>query len=146
MQPARFSSWIAACGAALVAAVCLPAAAQAQGQAQGQAQAQDFPSKPVTIITPAAAGNSPDVITRLVAERLTQIWKQQIVVLNRPGAGGLIAAQAAAATGVEKDGYTLYMTQASTYTVLPVTQEGKMQVDLQKAFVPIGMVRSEERR
>ena len=45
---------------------------------------------------------------------------QQIVVLNRPGAGGLIAAQAAA--GVEKDGYTLYMTQASTYTVLPINE------------------------
>ena len=102
------------------------------------AQAQDYPLKPVTIITPAAAGNSPDVITRLVADRLTQMWKQQVIVLNRPGAGGLIAAQAAA--GVEKDGYTLYMTQASTYTVLPIMQEGKMPVDLQKAFVPIGMV------
>ena len=102
------------------------------------AHAQDYPTKPVTFITPAAAGNSPDVVTRLVADRLTQIWKQQIVVLNRPGAGGLIAAQAAA--GVEKDGYTLYMTQASTYTVLPITQEGKMPVDLHKAFVPVGMV------
>jgi tripartite-type tricarboxylate transporter receptor subunit TctC len=76
------------------------------------AQAQDYPGKPVTFITPAAAGNSPDVVTRVVADRLTQIWKQQIVVLNRPGAGGLIAAQAAA--GVEKDGYSLYVTQAST--------------------------------
>ena len=100
--------------------------------------AQDYPNKPVTFITPAAAGNSPDVLTRLFADRLTQIWKQQIVVLNRPGAGGMLAAQAAA--NVEKDGYTLYMTQASTYTVLPVEQEGKMTVDLQKAFVPIGMV------
>jgi tripartite-type tricarboxylate transporter receptor subunit TctC len=68
-------------------------------------RAQGYPVKPVTFITPAAAGNSPDVITRLVADRLTQLWKYQIVVLNRPGAGGLIAAQAAA--GVEKDGYTL---------------------------------------
>ncbi len=102
------------------------------------AQAQDYPTKPVTFITPAAAGNSPDVVTRLIADRLTQIWKQQIIVLNRPGAGGLIAAQAAA--GVENDGYTLYMTQASTFTVLPIMQEGKMPVDLHKAFVPIGMV------
>jgi tripartite-type tricarboxylate transporter receptor subunit TctC len=102
------------------------------------AQAQDYPTRPVTFITPAAAGNSPDVATRIVADRLTQIWKQQIVVLNRPGAGGLIAAQAAA--GVEKDGYTLYMTQASTFTVLPIEQEGKMSVNLQTAFVPIGMV------
>jgi tripartite-type tricarboxylate transporter receptor subunit TctC len=102
------------------------------------AQAQDYPSKPVMFITPAAAGNSPDVVTRIVADRLAQIWKQQVVVLNRPGAGGLIAAQAAA--GVEKDGYSLYMTQASTYTVLPIEQEGKMPVNLQTAFVPIGMI------
>src|SRR5712672_3482334 len=102
------------------------------------AQAQDYPTKPVTFITPAAAGNSPDVVTRIVADRLTQIWKQQIVVLNRPGAGGLIAAQAAA--GVEKDGYSLYVSQASTFTVLPIEQEGKLPVNLQTAFVPIGMV------
>ena len=100
-------------------------------------QAQDYPTKPVTIITPAAAGNSPDVATRIVAERLSQMWKHQVVVLNRPGAGGLIAAQAAA--GVDKDGYTLYMTQASTYTVLPITQEGRMAVNLQTAFTPIGL-------
>src|SRR5712672_2466809 len=102
------------------------------------AQAQDYPTKPVTFITPAAAGNSPDVATRIVADRLSQIWKQQIVVLNRPGAGGLIAAQAAA--GVEKDGYSLYVAQASTFTVLPIEQEGKMPVNLQTTFVPIGMV------
>ena len=93
-------------------------------------QAQDFPTKPVTLVTPAAAGNSPDVVIRLVADRLTQLWKQQVIVLNRPGAGGIIAAQAAA--GAEKDGYTLYMTQASTFTVLPITQEGKVSVDVQK--------------
>jgi putative tricarboxylic transport membrane protein len=102
------------------------------------AQAQDYPGRPVTFITPAAAGNSPDVVTRIVSDRLAQIWKQQIVVLNRPGAGGLIAAQAAA--GVEKDGYSLYVAQASTFTVLPIDQEGKMPVNLQTAFVPIGML------
>ena len=102
------------------------------------AQAQDYPNKAVTFVTPAAAGNSPDVVTRLIADKLTQLWKQQVVVINRPGAGGLIAAQAAAA--LPKDGYSLYMTQASTWTVLPIQQEGKMPVDLQKAFVPVGMV------
>jgi tripartite-type tricarboxylate transporter receptor subunit TctC len=79
------------------------------------------------------------VVTRIVADKLGQIWKQQIVTLNRPGAGGMLAAQAAAAI-VEKDGYALYATQASTFNVLPVEQEGKMTVDLQKAFVPIGMI------
>jgi tripartite-type tricarboxylate transporter receptor subunit TctC len=102
------------------------------------AQAQDFPNKPVTFVTPAAAGNSPDVVTRVVADKLTQLWKQQVVVINRPGAGGLIAAQAAAA--LPKDGYSIYMTQASTFTVLPIQQEGKMPVDLQKAFTAVGMV------
>ena len=116
----------AMCAAAIAAFAALPA------------QAQDYPSKPVTFITPAAAGNSPDVVTRIVADKLTQLWKQQIVVINRPGAGGLIAVQAAA--GVDKDGYTIYMTQASTYTVLPMQQEGKMPVDLQKAFTAVGMV------
>ena len=92
----------------------------------------------MTFITPAAAGNSPDVVTRIVAEKLTQIWKQQVVVLNRPGAGGLLAAQAAA--GVEKDGYSLYATQASSFNVLPVEQEGKMPFDLAKTFVAIGFI------
>jgi tripartite-type tricarboxylate transporter receptor subunit TctC len=101
-------------------------------------QAQDYPNKPVTLITPAAAGNSPDVVARIVADRLTQVWNRQVVVINRPGAGGLIAAQAAA--GVEKDGYTLYMTQASTFTVMPIEHEGKMPVDVHTAFIPIGMV------
>jgi tripartite-type tricarboxylate transporter receptor subunit TctC len=100
--------------------------------------AQDYPTKPVTFVTPAAAGNSPDVITRLVADRLTQLWKQQVVVINRPGAGGLIAAQAAA--GLPNDGYSLYLTQASTYTVLPIQQGSKMPVDLHKAFVAVGVV------
>jgi tripartite-type tricarboxylate transporter receptor subunit TctC len=104
--------------------------------ASAPAVAQEWPSKPVTLISPAAAGNSPDVITRIVADRLTQLWKQQVIVLNRPGAGGLLAAQAAA--GVDKDGYTLYATQASSFNVLPVEQEGKMPVNLQKDFVAVG--------
>ena len=102
------------------------------------AGAQDYPSRPIQLIVPAAAGNSPDVVMRVVADRLSQMWKQQMVVINRPGAGGLIAAQAAAA--LPKDGYNLYMAQASTYTVLPIEQEGKMPIDLQTAFAPIGMV------
>jgi tripartite-type tricarboxylate transporter receptor subunit TctC len=100
--------------------------------------AQDYPTRPVTFVTPAAAGNSPDVITRVVADRLTQLWKQQVVVINRPGAGGLIAAQAAA--GLPNDGYSLYLTQASSYTVLPIHEGSRMPVDLHKAFVAVGMV------
>jgi tripartite-type tricarboxylate transporter receptor subunit TctC len=124
-----------ACWIATVA-ICVSLAARAQGYAQDHAQ--PYPTKPVTFITPAAAGNSPDVVMRVAADRLSQIWKQQVVVINRPGAGGLLALQAAAAA--EKDGYTLYMTQASTFTVLPIEQAGKLPVNLETAFAPIGMV------
>jgi tripartite-type tricarboxylate transporter receptor subunit TctC len=116
---------------ALVAAMLSGGASLAQPADPG------YPSKPVTVITPAAAGNSPDVAARIVADRLTQIWKQQVLILNRPGAGGLLAAQAASVA--EPDGYTLYMTQASTFTVLPMMQE-KLPFDLDRAFVPIGLV------
>jgi tripartite-type tricarboxylate transporter receptor subunit TctC len=104
----------------------------------GPARADDWPSKPITIISPAAAGNSPDIATRVLADRLTQMWRQQVIVLNRPGAGGLIGAQAAAQA--EKDGYTLYMTQSSTWTVLPVLQPGKVPAEPEKSFVAIAMV------
>jgi tripartite-type tricarboxylate transporter receptor subunit TctC len=100
--------------------------------------AQNYPSKSVTFVTPAAAGNSPDVLTRVIADKLTRLWRQQVVVINRPGAGGLIAAQAAAS--LPNDGYSIYMTQASTYTVLPIQQGSKMPVDLHKAFVAVGVV------
>jgi len=100
--------------------------------------AQGYPSKSVTFVTPAAAGNSPDVLTRVIADKLTRLWQHQVVVINRPGAGGLIAAQAAAS--LPNDGYSIYMTQASTYTVLPIQQGSKMPVDLRKAFVPVGVV------
>ena len=56
--------------AALMALTSMPAAAQ------------EWPNKPVQFITPAAAGNSPDVVTRIVADKLSQMWKQQIVVLG----------------------------------------------------------------
>jgi tripartite-type tricarboxylate transporter receptor subunit TctC len=121
----RRPGWIAA-AAAFAVLTCVPA------------EAQEWPARPVTFITPAAAGNSPDVVTRIVAEKLTQLWKQQVVILNRPGAGGMIAAQAAAA--VDKDGYSLYATQASTFNVLPVDQEGKMPFDLAKTFTAIGFI------
>jgi tripartite-type tricarboxylate transporter receptor subunit TctC len=105
--------------------------------AASPAAADDYPTRPVTFVTPAAAGNSPDVATRFIADRLGAIWKQQIVVMNKPGAGGLLAAQAAST--VTPDGYTLYMTQASTFTVLPITQAEKAG-PLLKTFVPIALI------
>ena len=77
------------------------------------AQADNYPVKPVMIISDAAAGTAPDVNARFVAEGLGKIWGQQVVVINRPGANGSIAARAA--SDVTADGYTLFMPALSTF-------------------------------
>src|SRR5437762_14213353 len=55
------------------------------------AQAEDFPARPVKIIVQTAAGSSLDVMARLIAEPLSQIWGQQAIIVNQAGAGGLSA-------------------------------------------------------
>src|SRR5690349_20277642 len=95
--------------------------------------AEMYPSRPVSIIIQTAPGSGPDVVARIVAERLTQRWSQQVLILNRNGAAGLIAAQAAAAA--QPDGYTLYMPTSTALVILPVTQP-KMSVNFEKDFVP----------
>jgi tripartite-type tricarboxylate transporter receptor subunit TctC len=72
--------------------------------AGGRAEAQTYPSGPVKVISDSAPGSAPDVILRIVADRLGQVWGQQIVVMNQPGAGGSVAARAAA--GSTPDGYS----------------------------------------
>src|SRR5262245_33996786 len=79
--------------------------------------AQAYPDKPVSIIVPVGPGAGPDVIARILADRLTQQWKQQVLVVNRPGGSGVIGAQAAAIAPA--DGYTLYMPLSSAFAVLP---------------------------
>jgi len=102
------------------------------------AQASDYPSKPVKIITQAPAGAGPDVILRIVADRLTQMWGQQVLVINRPGGGGIAAGQAAATTS-ERDGHTLYMASSSALVVLPETH-AKLPFSFDRDFVPIGFI------
>jgi len=101
------------------------------------AHAAQYPSKPVKIITQAAPGSGPDVIGRLVAKRLSSQLGQQVLIVNHPGAGGLIAAQAAAA--VEPDGYTLYLASGSALMVLPQTH-AKLPFNFERDFEPIGIV------
>src|SRR5262245_36979998 len=108
----------AACGAIGVVLMLAGAAA---------AQTRDYPRRAVTLISPTGAGSGPDVVTRIVADRLTQAWGQQAVVTNRPGGGGMIATQAM--SSAERDGYTLFMAIASTLTVMPELQ-AKLPLDL----------------
>ena len=105
------------------------------------AMAQDkYPSRPVWIIHSLPAGSSPDVRIRIVAEQLTKMWGQQVVVENRPGGGGLIGAQALLAAS--PDGYTLLAAPGSTFTILPA-QKDKLPIDVNRDLVPIGLTAKE---
>lgn len=117
---------ISAATAATVA--CMMALSQAQAETA-------YPTKPVQMITPAAAGNGPDVVTRVIADQLTKLWKEQVLVINKAGASGLLAANAAAAAA--PDGYTLYASNTSSIVALPVMQ--KLSFDMEKTFRPIGI-------
>jgi tripartite-type tricarboxylate transporter receptor subunit TctC len=101
------------------------------------AQTDGYPSKHVTIITHVAAGSGPDVIARIVADRLAQAWGKQVTIINRQGAAGLIASQAAASA--PPDGYTLYMPTVSALIISPEIQP-KFPVNFEKDFTAIGMV------
>ena len=81
------------------------------------ALAQDYPTHVVRLITDSAPGSSIDVPVRIIAEGLSKIWGQQAVVINQPGAGGAIAARAAA-TAIP-DGYTFGMPAVSAFVALP---------------------------
>src|SRR5712675_2170110 len=101
------------------------------------ANAQDYPNKPVRIITHSAPGGSPDALLRIVGDRLSQMWGRQIVVLNHPGAGGAVAARTAAAAA--PDGYTLYMPASSAFVALPGLQAG-LPLEVPRDFLPVGFV------
>jgi tripartite-type tricarboxylate transporter receptor subunit TctC len=94
--------------------------------------AQVYPDKPVTIIVDTAPGAAPDVDARFVAEGLSKVWGQQVVIINRPGANGSIAARAA--TEVVLDGYTLFMPALSTF-VAPPTVAPNVPLKLPRDFL-----------
>jgi tripartite-type tricarboxylate transporter receptor subunit TctC len=104
-------------------------------QRSAQAQALRYPERPVSIISDAAAGSTPDVDARFIAEGLAKIWGQQVVVINHPGANGAIATRAA--SEAPNDGYTLYMPALSTFVAL-LTVAPNLPIKLPRDFIPIG--------
>jgi tripartite-type tricarboxylate transporter receptor subunit TctC len=99
------------------------------------ALAQDYPTRPVRIITDSAPGSAVDVILRVVADRLTQIWGQQVLPVNQPGGGGAIAARAAASA--TPDGYTLAIPALSAFVALPGLA-ANLPIEIPRDFTPIG--------
>jgi tripartite-type tricarboxylate transporter receptor subunit TctC len=103
----------------------------------GAAHAADFPSKPVHFITGANAGSTGDVLGRVLGDNLSHLWKQPVVVDNRPGGGGVIASQATLAA--PPDGHTVCICAGSYVTITPATT-ANMPYDVDKDFTPIAFV------
>jgi len=97
------------------------------------AQCLDWPDKPVRIIVPFAAGGNNDIIARIIAQRLGEVFGQQFVVDDRPGASGTIAAQATARAPA--DGYTLLFANVSVIAIAPAMM--RTAYDPVKDFAPI---------
>src|SRR3984893_9646997 len=105
------------------------------------ATAQTYPSRPVTIVAPYAAGGGADLIARLMAQKLGERLNQSFVVENRLGAGGVIAASSVAKA--TPDGYTLFM-GASTQLAIQVTLHKTLPYDPAADFMPVALVASAE--
>jgi tripartite-type tricarboxylate transporter receptor subunit TctC len=116
-----FGLW--ACVAVLVAAA-----------GPASAQVADFPSRPITLLVPFAAGGSSDVVMRLVSKRVSERLKQSIVIDNRPGGAGNVAALAI--KNAPKDGYTLMMGHTGTHAI-NATLYPDLKFDPVKDFSPI---------
>ena len=98
------------------------------------AQAQSWPQKPVRFIVPFPPGGATDISARLLAEKLSGIWGQQVIIENRGGAGGGVGAAEAARSA--PDGYTLFFPSGSVVTANQHIYE-KLNYDPEKDFVPV---------
>jgi tripartite-type tricarboxylate transporter receptor subunit TctC len=99
--------------------------------------AQEFPSKPVRFVVPYAAGGSGDLLARLLGTKLSTMWGQQVVVDNKPGAGGLIGTEFAARS--DPDGYTLYLATDGPLTVA-ATLNKHVPYDWKRDLAPVSMI------
>jgi len=102
----------------------------------GHAQTATYPDRPVKMFVGFAAGGGTDVAARILAQKLTEALGQTVVVENRPGASGMIAAEAVAKSAA--DGYTLMMGSQTTLAVAPALYR-KFSVDAAKDFVGVAM-------
>ncbi|MBI4194996.1 MAG: tripartite tricarboxylate transporter substrate binding protein [Betaproteobacteria bacterium] len=126
------------CVAAWLLAAALAAAAGTPVRAASTKAAPDYPNKPIRIIATAAPGSGPDILSRLVGQKLTDAWGQQVVIDNRAGATGTIGAEIASRAA--PDGYTLMMAtslHAIVHNVFP-----NLKYDLLKDFAPISLLGS----
>ena len=114
-------------GAALLA--CAPAALMAQ-------TAKAYPDKPIRVVVSVPAGGTPDVLARTVTPNMSALLGQQLVMDNRGGAGGRIAAETVFTSA--PDGYTLFMASSPSMTIVP--HIAKVPYNTLKDFAPISLI------
>jgi tripartite-type tricarboxylate transporter receptor subunit TctC len=101
------------------------------------AVAQTWPNRPVRVIVSQAAGGTPDIICRMITDRLARALGQQMVVENRPGAGNIVGAQAAARAA--SDGYTFFFATAAALVTNPYTFKS-LPYDPARDFIPVAKI------
>jgi tripartite-type tricarboxylate transporter receptor subunit TctC len=99
------------------------------------AQADDYPNRPVKLISDSAPGSAIDITMRIIADGLSHTLGQQAVLINQPGGGGSIAVHAASSAA--PDGYTLGMMALSDFVTLPGTADN-LPIQLPRDFVAVG--------
>ena len=102
--------------------------------AAGATSAQGYPTRPIRIIAQFTPGTSTDILARVIGAKLTEAWGQQVVVDNRPGAGGIVGTEIGAKAA--PDGYTLTMAVSSAFGINP-TLYAKLPYDALRDFAPI---------
>jgi tripartite-type tricarboxylate transporter receptor subunit TctC len=112
-------------------------AALGLGSAMPLSHAQTYPSKPIRVILPVPAGGTPDVLARNVTPGMAEMLGQSLVIDNRGGAGGRIAAELVARAA--PDGYTIFLTSPGALTIVPHVSKN-VPYDTHKDFAPIGLI------
>ena len=101
------------------------------------AHAQNYPVKSIRFVLPFAAGSAVDVLARVYAQNMAELWKQQVVVDNRTGANGIIGTEIAAKS--PPDGYTVYFGNIATLSINPHLY-AKLPYDVPRDFAPVGLI------
>lgn len=115
---------------------CIVAGALAATSWALDAVAQEFPSRPIHVVVPTAAGGPADIVSRIVGERMAQSLGQPLIVEARPGASGLIGTRFVASA--QPDGHTL-LVFSNTFIMLPSLVD-KIPIDIFKDIAPVGLV------
>ncbi len=103
----------------------------------GEAGAHNWPQRPITFIVSQSAGASPDVMARLIATKLSVSLGQTVIIDNKPGAGNVIGAQAAARSA--PDGYTFFFATSASLVTNPYMVKN-LSYDVLKDFAPVALV------